>query len=80
MSNPLKSKILSESNWVGAKGGRCITDYTKRIVFQSEPSQDELTQVKTFLRDNDCPGWTGVTVYKRDNVTYDFLTTLDSSD
>ncbi len=81
MGNPLENiGILEDSGWTGRNGGRCITDYTRKIVFKKNLTPDEERLVVNFLTRKDCPGWTGVHQRQLYGNTYMYTTTMDSSD
>ncbi len=72
--------VIFDTGWVGKSGGRCITDFSRRMTFGFEPTSEQLTGLIKLLSLKDCPGYTGVTVTKKDACTYEFFTTNDSSD
>lgn len=74
-------KITKDLGWgEGQKGGRCITDFYREVTFSRELTHEELNQVKELMRQEHCPGWTGVSGRNKEDLTYIFSTTWDSSD
>lgn len=85
INEPWAELIVSDSGWAlnqyTSITRRGISDYDRTIRFKSAPDQETLTKVITYLRDVNCPGWTGV--HARDlgeGLLYKFSTTYDSSD
>ena len=75
--------VISDSEWISSNGGRCITDYRREIEFSRKLSEEELEVIRNILKDNECPGWTGVSGYLNrdtDKNIYRFSTCWDSSD
>ena len=74
-------KIVKDLGWgEGVRGGRCITDFYREVTFSRELTSEELHKVKEIMREEHCPGWTGVSGYKKEDNLYKFSTTWDSSD
>jgi hypothetical protein len=75
--------VESDTGWVGARGGRCITDYARTVQFVRPPTGDELDQVKEYLIRKNCPGWTPLACVEdpfSGGTKFCFKTTMDSSD
>lgn len=77
-------KVMEDSGWVLTwSSPRGIYDYTRKIKFASAMLPTKFDELRTFLKNNECPGWTGVrgdimTVDDKDICTV--YTTWDSTD
>jgi len=75
--------VVDDSGWdmLGSSRPRYgIKHYGREIRFERELTEEELATVKLFLVRANCPGWTGINIQKRDETTFYFTTTYDSSD
>lgn len=59
---------------------RGISDYDRTIKFEKDLSEDELKIVTGWLKNDKCPGYTGIYAKKIGDGLYLFKTTWDSSD
>lgn len=76
----MKIKPYQDTGWIESPGGRCITDYHRRMLFERPLEPNELADVAEYLATNNCPGWTGIHVSELGRAHYEFTTTWDSSD
>lgn len=83
----LASLILTDSGWGGSEAfpNRGIYDYTRKIEFVRALTPVEMDAIKIWLREDNCPGWTGISArpknyQKWDDTVWYFSTTMDSSD
>jgi hypothetical protein len=53
--------------------------YTRNLVFKRKPSENELEIVKTWLKHDNCPGWTEVNLFSKHDKIWEARTTMDSS-
>lgn len=79
--------ILTDSIWGGSEvfPNRGIYDYNRRLEFTRPLTPAEIEQVKEWLRNDNCPGWTGISArpehyHQWDDTVWFFSTTMDSSD
>lgn len=79
-------ELEQETKWevVGGIPRRGITDYLKTIYSKIALSDADLSAIKEYLQENNCPGWTEIRIRKlgqENNLhKYSFATTMDSSD
>lgn len=73
-------EVVEDSGWVGRSGGSCITDYTRNVTFNMAPTLVELALYEEMLSLDRCPGWTQVSAREITKRTWQFSTTMDSSD
>lgn len=59
---------------------RGIIDYRRMVISPNVLSDDDIQMISTWLRENDCPGWTRIGCQKKSDTTYIFSVTMDSSD
>lgn len=72
--------VVEDSGWKGRSGGRCITDYTRSVLFNVAPTMEELALFREMLSLDKSPGWTGIGCRKLGVAQFTFTTTMDSSD
>lgn len=53
-----------DTNWIDRKFNACIIDYRRFFKFTTDLTEAELNNIRDYLEEWNCPGWTGVMLRK----------------
>lgn len=78
-------ELIEDSEWKlnerTSRPQRGIRDFDRKMSFKHPINGDQFTVIETYLRGDNCPGWTGITTKANaDNTVLWFSTCWDSSD
>lgn len=76
--------LVSDSGWgldaATSRPMRGIRDYWRTMRFERDLGRGEMERLNEWLKRDECPGWTAISVRRKKEGVYLFGTTWDSSD
>lgn len=77
------ARVVSDTGWDLASSSnprRGIRDYVRRVALAPDTTSEEKTAFFDYVREHDCPGWTGLCIREHSGLDFTLTTTYDSSD